>query len=170
MEQVEPHQERWGMKGRPHRHSSFKLMSFQLIQPYEDDDSNTNRSCDTRNREASRTSINEEIYPHPLKNKPDLGREHVRKSNWAIALMQTLNRLTSILYGFFFVATRLSLALAAEPEAPLGFGDEASNNLFSDLGPLLSLFGEQVAKQFMASSTTWEDNVLFAMVMTLEEV
>lgn len=29
-------------------------------------------------------------------------------------------------------------------------GDEFSNNLFSDLAPLLTLFGEQVTKQFLS--------------------
>lgn len=43
-------------------------------------------------------------------------------------------------------------------------GDDFSNNLFSDLSPILALFGEQVAKQFMAGSLGWSDNVLFAMV------
>lgn len=46
----------------------------------------------------------------------------------------------------------------------LEIGEDFSNNLFTDLAPLLTLFGEQVAKQFMAGSTTWEDHILFAMV------
>lgn len=45
-----------------------------------------------------------------------------------------------------------------------GFGgDEFANNLFSDLAPLLTLFGEQVTKQFLSMSMGWEDNVLLAM-------
>ena len=47
----------------------------------------------------------------------------------------------------------------------LANGDDFSNNLFSDLGPILALFGEQVAKQFMAGSLGWSDNILFAMVV-----
>lgn len=43
-------------------------------------------------------------------------------------------------------------------------GKDFSNNLFSDLAPILALFGEQVAKQFMAGSLGWSDNILFAMV------
>lgn len=62
-------------------------------------------------------------------------------------------------------------------------GDDFANNLFTDLSPILALFGEQVripdpsvafysivsnsskvTKQFMAQATTWEDNILFAMV------
>ncbi|KAF7532962.1 hypothetical protein G7054_g7472 [Neopestalotiopsis clavispora] len=62
-------------------------------------------------------------------------------------------------------------------------GDEFSNNLFSDLAPLLTLFGEQVTKQFLSMSLVrgpislcanidlssplagmgWADNVLLAM-------
>lgn len=38
-----------------------------------------------------------------------------------------------------------------------------STNIISDLGPLLALFGEQVAKQFMSESTGFSDNILFAM-------
>jgi hypothetical protein len=45
-----------------------------------------------------------------------------------------------------------------------GFGDdEFSNNLFSDLAPLLTLFGEQVTKQFLSMSMGWLDDVLLAM-------
>ncbi|KAK4122032.1 hypothetical protein N657DRAFT_682498 [Parathielavia appendiculata] len=42
-------------------------------------------------------------------------------------------------------------------------GDDFSNNLFSDLAPLLALFGERVTTQFMSQSTGWADNVILAM-------
>lgn len=42
-------------------------------------------------------------------------------------------------------------------------GDEFSNNLFSDLAPLLTLFGEQVTKQFVSMSMGWTDDILLAM-------
>ena len=42
-------------------------------------------------------------------------------------------------------------------------GDEFSNNLFSDLAPLLTLFGEQVTKQFLSMSMGWADDILLAM-------
>ncbi len=42
-------------------------------------------------------------------------------------------------------------------------GDEFSNNFATDLAPLLALFGENVAKQFMAGSMGWTDNIIFAM-------
>ncbi|KAJ3538230.1 hypothetical protein NM208_g6000 [Fusarium decemcellulare] len=42
-------------------------------------------------------------------------------------------------------------------------GDDISNNLFSDLAPLLALFGERVTMQFISQSMGWADNVLLAM-------
>ncbi|KAM7203209.1 hypothetical protein V8F20_004151 [Naviculisporaceae sp. PSN 640] len=42
-------------------------------------------------------------------------------------------------------------------------GNDFSNNLFSDLAPLLSLFGEQVTKQFMSVSLGWADHILLGM-------
>jgi hypothetical protein len=41
-------------------------------------------------------------------------------------------------------------------------GQDFSNNLLSDLAPLLTLFGDQVTKQFLSMSTGWADNVLIA--------
>ncbi|KAL2113012.1 hypothetical protein VUR80DRAFT_5609 [Thermomyces stellatus] len=42
-------------------------------------------------------------------------------------------------------------------------GDDFSNNLFTDLTPLLTLFGERVTTQFMSQSTGWADNIILAM-------
>ncbi|KAJ3534758.1 hypothetical protein NM208_g7414 [Fusarium decemcellulare] len=42
-------------------------------------------------------------------------------------------------------------------------GEEFSNNLFSDLAPLLALFGERVTMQFMSQSMGWADNIILAM-------
>jgi hypothetical protein len=41
-------------------------------------------------------------------------------------------------------------------------GDDFNNNLLSDLAPLLTLFGEQVTKQFLSMSLGWADNILLA--------
>jgi hypothetical protein len=38
-----------------------------------------------------------------------------------------------------------------------------ANNLFTDLGPLIALFGEQISKQFLSQSLGLADCVLFAM-------
>ncbi|KAJ6257013.1 Ankyrin-2 [Drechslerella dactyloides] len=41
--------------------------------------------------------------------------------------------------------------------------DDFSNNFATDLAPLITLFGEQVTKQFLSESLTIWDNVIFAM-------
>ncbi|RYP04538.1 hypothetical protein DL764_004400 [Monosporascus ibericus] len=43
-------------------------------------------------------------------------------------------------------------------------GDDFSNNLFSDLAPLLALFGERVTTQFMSQSMGWADNIILAII------
>ncbi|POS73511.1 hypothetical protein DHEL01_v208097 [Diaporthe helianthi] len=55
----------------------------------------------------------------------------------------------------------LVVSLAARATAD--DGDDFSNNLFSDLTPLLSLFGERVTMQFMSQSMGWADNFMLAM-------
>ncbi|KAK6603745.1 ankyrin repeat protein [Botrytis cinerea] len=52
------------------------------------------------------------------------------------------------------------LFLASRAEAD---GTDVTNNLFSDLGPLLALFGESFAQQFLRESFTWLDHIIFAM-------
>ena len=42
-------------------------------------------------------------------------------------------------------------------------GDDFSNNLFTDLAPLLALFGDQMTKQFLSMSMGWADNTLIAV-------
>lgn len=61
------------------------------------------------------------------------------------------------LYAVLLVSIYVISTVAAES------GDDFSNNLFSDLAPLLTLFGEQVAKQFLSQSMGWVDNIIFAM-------
>lgn len=56
-----------------------------------------------------------------------------------------------------------TLASASAGAADEFGGDEFSSNLFSDLAPLLTLFGEQVTKQFLSRSLGWADNILLAM-------
>ncbi|KAI8717145.1 hypothetical protein NCS52_00789300 [Fusarium sp. LHS14.1] len=41
--------------------------------------------------------------------------------------------------------------------------DDFANNLFSDLAPLLALFGERATMQFMSQSLGWEDCVILAL-------
>jgi hypothetical protein len=42
-------------------------------------------------------------------------------------------------------------------------GNDFSNNLFTDLAPLLALFGETVTKQYLSITMGWEDCVLLAV-------
>ncbi|KAM3461533.1 hypothetical protein NHJ6243_004911 [Beauveria neobassiana] len=42
-------------------------------------------------------------------------------------------------------------------------GNDFVNNLFTDLAPLLALFGERVTQQFMSQSTGWADHNLLSM-------
>lgn len=63
----------------------------------------------------------------------------------------------------------LSTFTATATQRPLptggsGFdGDSFAPNLLSDLVPLLTLFGEQVTKQFLSMSLGWADNILLAV-------
>ena len=41
-------------------------------------------------------------------------------------------------------------------------GTDTYNNLFTDLSPIIALFGEQVSKQFLAQSTRFSECILFA--------
>lgn len=41
--------------------------------------------------------------------------------------------------------------------------DDFTNNMATDLTPLIALFGEQATKQFLSESTTILDNFIFAM-------
>jgi hypothetical protein len=41
--------------------------------------------------------------------------------------------------------------------------DDFTNNLATDLAPLVALFGEQVTKQFLSESTSPLDNIIFAV-------
>ena len=42
-------------------------------------------------------------------------------------------------------------------------GNDFSNNIFTDLAPLLTLFGDQMTKQFLSMSMGWADNALIAI-------
>ncbi|KAH6956200.1 hypothetical protein DER45DRAFT_566303 [Fusarium avenaceum] len=56
-----------------------------------------------------------------------------------------------------FLWLLLATACRADP------GDDFSNNLFSDLAPLLALFGERVTLQFLSQSMGWLDCIILAM-------
>ncbi|EYB34546.1 hypothetical protein FG05_30015 [Fusarium graminearum] len=65
---------------------------------------------------------------------------------------------------------RLSVALLLlSATTVLAADDEKDNtdfllNVFSDIGPILALFGEQFARQFLSETFTWEDHIIFACI------
>ncbi|KAK6353776.1 hypothetical protein TWF730_008203 [Orbilia blumenaviensis] len=61
------------------------------------------------------------------------------------------------------MASGLILALAVIPCCAAFEWDEFANNLATDLAPLITLFGEQVTKQFLSESLSTWDSVIFAM-------
>jgi hypothetical protein len=62
------------------------------------------------------------------------------------------------IHDHLFVASCLVVTVRAAD-----WWDDFSNNLATDLSPLLALFGEQVTQQFLSESTTILDNLIFAM-------
>ncbi|KAI4620241.1 hypothetical protein J4E80_004767 [Alternaria sp. BMP 0032] len=60
--------------------------------------------------------------------------------------------------------TPTAMPIDSTPTLSSGFaGEEFINNLGSDLAPLLTLFGEQVTKQFLSMSLGWADHILLAV-------
>lgn len=59
--------------------------------------------------------------------------------------------------------TVTAILSAATPTNVAFEGEEFSNNLLSNFGPLLSLVGEASILQFLSSSMGWADNFLLAM-------
>ncbi|KAH7187517.1 hypothetical protein BKA60DRAFT_687031 [Fusarium oxysporum] len=57
----------------------------------------------------------------------------------------------------------VALLLLFTPIGKADSGDDFSNNLFSDLAPLLALFGERVTMQFLSQTLGWADCVILAM-------
>ncbi|PHH80598.1 hypothetical protein CDD80_857 [Ophiocordyceps camponoti-rufipedis] len=66
--------------------------------------------------------------------------------------MPFLRQLSCLVGALFLIHVK-----AADPS------DDTLNNLLTDLGPLLALFGERVTMQFMSQSMGWADNIILAM-------
>ncbi|KAJ6261247.1 Ankyrin-2 [Drechslerella dactyloides] len=64
--------------------------------------------------------------------------------------------LIEIFLAFFLITVRLPCASAFS-------WDDFTNNFATDLAPLITLFGEQVTKQFLSESLDIWDNLVFAM-------
>ncbi|RPA80192.1 ankyrin [Ascobolus immersus RN42] len=69
------------------------------------------------------------------------------------------SRQSTLLYLLRYLSVFLKLPFAAAGDA----GDDLTNNLFSDLAPLLALFGEQVARQYMCHSMSRIESLIFAL-------
>lgn len=60
------------------------------------------------------------------------------------------------------VFSLFGLAHAAS-DSPARAWDDFTNNFATDIAPLITLFGEQVTKQFLSESTGFLDNIIFGM-------
>lgn len=79
-------------------------------------------------------------------------------------LPESLKHATALLSEFAHTEFATSIVFCCLiPSARAADGDDTMNNLFSDLAPILTLFGEQVAKQFLSECMGWADNILFAV-------
>ncbi|KAF7542176.1 hypothetical protein G7Z17_g11812 [Cylindrodendrum hubeiense] len=58
---------------------------------------------------------------------------------------------------------QLLIGVCLIPGVAADDGDDFANNLFSDLSPLLALFGERVTMQYMSQAMGWADNIVLAM-------
>ncbi|KAK1851044.1 ankyrin repeat domain-containing protein 28 [Colletotrichum chrysophilum] len=63
---------------------------------------------------------------------------------------------------FVAFASVRARAASADSDADDALSD-FTNDLFTDLGPLLALFGEQMTKQYISESTTYYDYFIFGM-------
>ena len=54
--------------------------------------------------------------------------------------------------------------MAPLPPGPGGFADAFTASLVSNLAPLLTLFGEQISRQFLAQANSLADSIIFATV------
>jgi len=75
----------------------------------------------------------------------------------------------SLITGPYYLRTVLAAAalhfatVHAQFPGNVTSGDVFSNNLITDLGPFISLFGERVTVQFMGQSMSWADSIMLAM-------
>lgn len=77
-----------------------------------------------------------------------------------IALRQTRPPIGASTLAVFAAVMAFALDTAHAKE---NYNEEFSNAILSDLAPLISLFGEQVTKQFLSGSLCWYDHIIFAM-------
>jgi hypothetical protein len=56
-------------------------------------------------------------------------------------------------------STSTSTAASATATAPTVDSQNFQNNAFSDFAPLLTLFGDEITKQFLSTSMGWADDI-----------
>ncbi|KAI2479418.1 Ankyrin repeat containing protein [Pyrenophora tritici-repentis] len=57
----------------------------------------------------------------------------------------------------------LFLASLAVADSNVAQWNEFTNNFATDIAPIITLFGEQVTKQFLSESTGFLDNIIFGV-------
>lgn len=95
-------------------------------------------------------------HHHHPSAPPTLSHHYSHRQFPASAYYHAL-RITSKLLRAAIIAAGLPLV-----EAETDSGDDFSNNLIADLAPILALFGDQVAKQYLSQSTSTAEHVIFA--------
>ncbi|KAF4994608.1 hypothetical protein FDECE_13065, partial [Fusarium decemcellulare] len=128
----------------------------------------------------------EVFYDHCFPSMQKLSHRHAW--GWAFRWPNDLSRCLSLIsssqlrrgffaqnYQFLFLqplkilsAMRLLLhcnivALGLAGSVSADAWDDFANNMATDLAPIITLFGEQVTKQYLSESTTWLDYFIFAM-------
>ncbi|RTE82800.1 hypothetical protein BHE90_002705 [Fusarium euwallaceae] len=82
------------------------------------------------------------------------------------SLISSRDSEVQMVYRHATTITGLRLLVLAVLATPVAAADDAefAFNLLTDVAPILALFGDAFAKQFMSESLTWVDHLIFAMV------
>jgi hypothetical protein len=81
---------------------------------------------------------------------------HSRAAQRQGTLWEMIRHMSSRFFG-------AAVFIAHLPFAAADAGEDFSNNLLSDLAPILALFGENVAQQYMSQSMSWVEDLIFAV-------
>ncbi|UZP34422.1 hypothetical protein NXS19_002238 [Fusarium pseudograminearum] len=73
----------------------------------------------------------------------------------------TLSTMRTLPFSMALLLLSATTAFAADDEKD---NTDFLLNVFSDIGPILALFGEQFARQFLSETFTWEDHIIFACI------
>lgn len=86
---------------------------------------------------------------------------NIHDSSHTPALPVSLSASLKLTYDPYAMLTLLIFSFLALQTKAEGW-DDFTNNLATDLAPLIALFGEQATKQFLSESTSRIDNIIFA--------